>query len=106
MPPQGAENISQRREAEETTGGRDSLVLRNLPTLSIKATSLGVSSSDIPPQGASGSSKPVDWEQIILAHHNREMMVPANLRTRVYVEPLSGPKAHKGVLRYGPPFES
>jgi hypothetical protein len=34
--------------------------VRNLPSLLIKVTSLGASNSDIPPQGASGSTKPVE----------------------------------------------
>jgi hypothetical protein len=83
IPPRGADSISQPREAEKITGGRDSLVVRNLPTLSIEVTSSGVSSSDIPPQEAGGSSKPVDWEAIVLAYHNRELVVPANLRMKV-----------------------
>jgi hypothetical protein len=65
------------------TGGRDLLVVRNLPTLSIEVTSLEASSSNIPPQGAGGSSKPVDWEPIVLAYHNRELLVPTNMRMRV-----------------------
>jgi hypothetical protein len=61
IPLQGADSINQPGEAEKITGGRDSLVVRNLPALSIEVTSLGASSSDISPQGAGGSSKPVDW---------------------------------------------
>jgi hypothetical protein len=41
-------------------GGRGSPVVRNLPKLFIEVTCLGASSSGIQPQGASGSSKPVD----------------------------------------------
>jgi hypothetical protein len=59
IPPLGADCISQLGEAETTTRGWDSLV-RNLTSLPIKVTSLGDRSSSIPPQGASGSSKPVD----------------------------------------------
>jgi hypothetical protein len=57
--------------------------MKNLPLLFIEVNSLGDSGSDIPPQGASGSSIPVDWEPIVLAHHNRDLVVPAKLRTRV-----------------------
>jgi hypothetical protein len=47
-------------EAEKTTRVRDSPVVRNLPSQPVKVTSKGASSSGIPPQGASCSSKPVD----------------------------------------------
>jgi hypothetical protein len=57
--------------------------VRNLPLPFIGVTSLGVGGSGIPPQGASGSSIPVDWEPVVLAHHHRELAVPANLWTRV-----------------------
>jgi hypothetical protein len=57
--------------------------VRNLPKLSFEVTPLGATSSDIPPQGAGGFSKNVDWEPIVLAYHNRELVVPANLRMRV-----------------------
>jgi hypothetical protein len=57
--------------------------VRNLPSLSLEVTSLGASNSGIPPWGAGCSSKPVDWEPIVLAYHNRELVVPANLWTKV-----------------------
>jgi hypothetical protein len=47
-------------EAEKTTGGRNSPVVRNLPSLLKEVIFLGASSSGIPLQGASGSSKHVD----------------------------------------------
>jgi hypothetical protein len=56
--------------------------VRNLPLLFIEVTSLGASGFEIPPQGAGGSNKPVDCEPIVLAYHNRELVVPANLRIR------------------------
>jgi hypothetical protein len=59
------------------------LIVRNLPAISIEVTFLGASSSDIPPQGVGDSSKSMDWEPIVLAYHNRKLMVPAKLRTRV-----------------------
>jgi hypothetical protein len=58
--PQGSDSISQPGEAEKTTGGRGSPVVRNLPLLFTEVTSLGASSSGTPPQGAGGSSKPID----------------------------------------------
>jgi hypothetical protein len=57
--------------------------VRNLPLVFIEVTFLGASSSGIPPQGASGSSIPVDWEPVILAHHHRELAVSANPWMRV-----------------------
>lgn len=42
-----------------------------------------VSSSVIPPQGADAFSKPVDWEPNVVVYHNRDLMVPANLRSKV-----------------------
>jgi hypothetical protein len=63
--------------------GRDSLVVGNLHTLSIEVTLWKPVVSDKPPQGAGGSSKPVDWKPIVLAYHNRELVVSANLRMRV-----------------------
>jgi hypothetical protein len=94
--PWEADSISQPREGEETIGGRGSPVVRNPPTL-YEVTSLGASSSDISPQRAGESSKPVDWEPIVLAFPNRELVVPANLRTRVTfcMQPLSRPKQKK-----------
>jgi hypothetical protein len=62
IPPRGADSVSEPGEVEKITGGSDSLVLRNLPTLSIEVTPLGSSSL---PQGAGGSTKPVDWELIV-----------------------------------------
>jgi hypothetical protein len=74
----GADSISQPKEAEKTTRGRDSQFMRNLPLPFTEATSLGASGSGIPPHGASGSSIPVDWEPVVLAYHNRQMAIPAN----------------------------
>jgi hypothetical protein len=74
---------SQPKEAEKTIGGRDSPVVRNLLLLFIEVTSLGASSSGIPPQGASCSSKPVNWKPLVLAYHHRELVVPANLWMKV-----------------------
>jgi hypothetical protein len=54
IPPWGA------REAEKTTRGRHSNVVRNLTLLIIEATSLGASGSDIPPQRTTCSSIPED----------------------------------------------
>jgi hypothetical protein len=81
--PRGADSISQPGEAEKTTGGSDSPVVRNILSLPIEGTSLGASSSGIPPQGAGGSRKPADLEPIALAYHRRELVVPANLWTKV-----------------------
>jgi hypothetical protein len=53
--------------------------VRNLLLPFIEVTSLGASGSGIPPQGASGSSIPVDWESVVLAYHHRELIFPANL---------------------------
>jgi hypothetical protein len=78
IPPQGTDSSSQPGEAEKTTGGRDSPVVRNLP---IKVTSLGSSSSGIPPQGASIYGKPVYWEPVVPAYHHGELAVLANLWT-------------------------
>jgi hypothetical protein len=47
IPPQGADSIRQPWEAEKTTRGRDSSVVRNLPLIPIKVISLGASSSGI-----------------------------------------------------------
>jgi hypothetical protein len=79
--------------------------VRNLPLLIIEATSLGASSYGIPHRGADSisepgevekitggqgltmwetySSKTVDWKPIVLAYHNRKLVVPANFRMRV-----------------------
>jgi hypothetical protein len=81
--PWGADSISQPREAEKTTRDRDSPVVRNIPSPSIEVTSLGASSSDIPTQGAGGSSKPVNWKPIAFDIHNRELAVPPNLWMKV-----------------------
>jgi hypothetical protein len=78
-----ADSISQPGEAEKKTRGRNSLDVRNLSTLSTEVTSLRARSSDIPPQRAGGNSKPVDWEAIVLAYYNRELVVPTNLKMRV-----------------------
>jgi hypothetical protein len=59
-PPRGASSTDRPGDAEKLTGGRDLLVVRNLPSRPIKVISQGVISSDIPPQGVTGSSKPVD----------------------------------------------
>jgi hypothetical protein len=48
-------------EAEKTAGGRESPVVRNLPSVPINVTSLGASSSGILPQGA---SKPVEEDDL------------------------------------------
>jgi hypothetical protein len=58
--PWGADSISQPGEAEKTTRDRGSPVVGNLPSLFINVTCPGASSSGIPPQEASDSSKPVD----------------------------------------------
>jgi hypothetical protein len=79
-PPRGADSIRKPREAEKITRGRDSLVVGKIPTLSIEVTPWETVISDMPPQGAGGSSKPADWEPIVLAYQNRELVVPANLR--------------------------
>jgi hypothetical protein len=79
----GADSISQPGEAEKTSGGRDSPVVRNLPLLFIEVTSLAASSSGILPKLASSPNKPVDWEPVVLAYHHRELVVPANLWTKV-----------------------
>jgi hypothetical protein len=98
IPPWGADSINKTREAEKTTGGRGSPVVRNLPLLSIQTTSVGASDSGTPPQGANGSSTLVESEPVvvafhhgglvftgnlwilslILAHHHREVAVPAD----------------------------
>jgi hypothetical protein len=83
IPPQGADSISKPGESEKITGSRDSLVVGNLPTLSIEVTPWEPVISDTSLQGAVGSSKPVDWEPIVLVYHNRELVVPAYLRMRV-----------------------
>jgi hypothetical protein len=83
VPPRGAVSVSQPGEAEKTTGGTDSPVVRNLPSLSIEVTSLGARSSGRPPQGASDSSKPVNWESVVLASNHREVAVLTNLWTEV-----------------------
>jgi hypothetical protein len=80
---QASDNISQPRVAKKTSGGRGSSVARILPLLLIEATYLGASACDIPVEGASDSSKPVDWESVVSAHLNREPVVIANLRLRV-----------------------
>jgi hypothetical protein len=59
-------------------GGRGPTVVRNLPLLFIAATSLGASGPDIPPQGTSVSSIPVDWVPVVLAYHLGELTVSAN----------------------------
>jgi hypothetical protein len=56
---QGADSINQPREAEETTGGRGSLTVKNQPLLFMEVTSLEANHSGSSPQGASGSSKPM-----------------------------------------------
>jgi hypothetical protein len=61
IPPWGADNISQPRVDEETTRGRglpDQSCKK--PASSIEVTCLGASDCSIPPQGASGTSIPVD----------------------------------------------
>jgi hypothetical protein len=65
--------------------------------------SLGASRSGIPPQGAGGSSKPAAWEPIVLAYHNRELVVPANLWMKVafYMLLLRGRKLYTGFLQCG-----
>jgi hypothetical protein len=78
IPPRGAD-ISQSREAEKTTEGRDLPVVRN-PHLPLKEViSVEAGGSGMPPQGASCSWIPVDWELVVLAYHNREFVVPADL---------------------------
>lgn len=52
-PPTGSYIMSQPAELEETTGE-----LKNLTLLIIRTTLLGISCFSIPPQGASGPSKP------------------------------------------------
>jgi hypothetical protein len=76
--------------------------VRNLHTFSTEVISLGVSSSDIPPQAAGGSRKTVGWEKIVLAYHNRELVVPANLRIKVdfSMVSLSGPNLRRGAFQY------
>jgi hypothetical protein len=73
-----ADSISQSGEVGKLTMGRNALVVRNLPTLSIDVTCLGARSSDTPPQGPGGSSRLVGWEPIVLAYS--ELVVPANLK--------------------------
>jgi hypothetical protein len=48
-PPQWAGSTSQPGGAEESTGSRESPVVRNLPTSSIKVTSHRASNSGLPP---------------------------------------------------------
>jgi hypothetical protein len=48
-PPQWAGSTSQPGGAEESTGSRESPVVRNLPTSPIKVTSHGANNSGIPP---------------------------------------------------------
>jgi hypothetical protein len=81
IPPQQSDNISQLGEVQKISRGMGLLVMRNLPTLSTEVNPMRVS-SDIPPQGAGGSSKPVGWEPVVLAY-NWKLVVPANLRMKV-----------------------
>jgi hypothetical protein len=75
--------LSEPGEAEKITWGQG-LTTCEKPTYTFyRGHPLGASSSDIPPQGAGGSSKPVDWEPTVLAYHNRELVVQANLRMTV-----------------------
>jgi hypothetical protein len=48
----------------------------------LEATTLGASGSDIQPQGTSGSSIRLDFEPIVLAHQERELAVPADVRMK------------------------
>jgi hypothetical protein len=68
--------------------------MRNLHSLSLKIT-LEASTYDIPQQGAGGSSRHMKWEPLVLAYHNRELVVLAELWMKVTfcVEPLKGVEA-------------
>jgi hypothetical protein len=64
--------VSQPRVAEKISRGRDSLVMRNLPLPFIEVTFLAARASDIPVQGASSFSIPVDLEPVVLAYHREQ----------------------------------
>jgi hypothetical protein len=53
--------------------------VKNIHLLFIKATSVGASVSGTPPEAASGSSIPVDWNPVALANHLEELIVSADL---------------------------
>jgi hypothetical protein len=109
MSPWGADSISQSKEAEKTTRGRDSPVVRNLTLLYAQVTSLGASGSGRLPQGANGSSTPVDWEKVVLTHQHRELTVPANLLMKVTTYMLLSRQAEEKKNECSntePPFES